>query len=174
MVTTTQQIGRKAAASILHAPRTAKEIGRPLNIAVTINYWEFGVKGDRIFDEFSILRDRWFRIWSRYSPKNHGIKNGVPAYAYVHEAPDKLAHTHWLLHVHEDNVKRFEQKIVDWLKKRYNMKAIPSGALEIKEAYNPEGFKKYMVKGLDQHFAMLWNIKHVYQGEIDKRRADTP
>ncbi len=95
----TRTIGRKAGSSLLHSVPTAKAIGRELNIYITINFWELGSNENSIFWDFAKLRTEWFLRWSRYEPKRAGKKNGAPTWTYVHEAPNGLAHTHWLVHI---------------------------------------------------------------------------
>lgn len=173
----THQIGRKAGASILHSARTAERIGRPLNFLVTINFWQLGGDADSIFREFADLREKWFARWSRTVPKRGYYKgearNGVPTYAYVHEATKGLPHTHWLLHIRPANIFEFRNKMERWLRKRYGVVALPEGAVDIKPVYNSEGAKLYLAKGLDPFYADAWGIRAEDTGRISHRRADT-
>ena len=167
-------IGRKAGASILHAPRTAAQLGRPLNVHVTINFWQLESTADTIFRDFADLREEWFQRWSGYVPKGATTaRNGTPTYAYVHEATHDLPHTHWLLHIAPTRRDDFEAKLSLWLLRHYRLAALPEGALHIEDALTPEGLKKYMVKTLDPHIARLWNIRPEDGGRIAHRRADT-
>jgi len=87
MIANEYHMGRKAGASILHSVRSAETLGRPLNTFVTINFWQLGSTAETIFRDFADLREAWFQRWSSYRPrKNAAPRNGVPTYAYVHEA----------------------------------------------------------------------------------------
>jgi len=163
-------MGRKSGASLLHAVRSADALGRPLNILVTIHMGQLGSSVDTVFHDFAELRE-WFRRWSGNTPKRHP-RNGTPPYAYVHENENGLPHTHWMVHVHPLNWARFEAELTRWLMKFFNIKKLPAGAVQVKEAYNPEGLKLYMAKNLDPYFAELWNIEWEEGGPIAFRRAD--
>lgn len=167
-------IGRKAGASILHSARSAAALGRPFNIHVTINFWQLGSTADTIFRDFADLREEWFQRWSAYAPRGSRLpKNGPPTYAYVHEATHGLPHTHWMAHIHPDNVERFAAKLEQRLLRMFGLARMPEGALHIGAISNAEGLKLYFVKTLDPRFGRLWNISTENGGRIAHRRADT-
>ncbi len=168
----TLHIGRKAGASALHAPRTAAALGRPLNTLVTINMGQLGSTPETIFHNFADLRARWFCRWSRNTPKSHP-QNGPPTYLYVHENESGLPHTHWLVHIHPLNRPRFLAKLLLWLKSYFGLKTIPPGVVDVRDAYNPEGAKLYMVKNLERRYAAFCRIEATEGGPIARRRADT-
>lgn len=170
----TRHISPKAGATLLHSVRTAEANGAPLNTFVTINFWQLGGVASTIFHDFADLRGLWFQRWSTYRPRGNGVqRNGPPTYAYVHEAPNGQAHTHWLVHVKPENRAQFEAALRRWLEKRFRPSEWPADALHIQDAENPEGVKLYMAKGLEKRFAMLWNIKPTDCGVVWHRRADT-
>lgn len=160
-------IGRKAGATLLHAPRTANAIGRPLNTFVTIDFWKLGSDAESLFHDFAALRSEWFQRWSSYRDRN-----GPPTYTYVHEAPNENPHTHWLVHVKPENRQEFELKLARWLARRSGLDALPHGVLHVQDA-RAEGAKLYMAKGLDPRYATLWRIVAEDGGVIAHRRADT-
>jgi len=157
----------------MHSIRTAKALGRDLNICVTINFWELGSDQNSIFWDFSKLRTEWFLRWSRYSPKRGGVKNGSPTWTYVHEAPNGLAHTHWVVHVHQENIWRFKVALLNQLKKQFGIDEIPPGAVHFESVYNGEGLKLYLAKGIQPMYGDLWGIRHEDMGVIAHRRADS-
>lgn len=173
MMRQTTTIGRKAGSSLLHSVRTAKAIGRELNTYITINFWELGGDENSIFWDFATLRTDWFLRWSRYEPKRGGKKNGTPTWTYVHEAPNGLAHTHWLVHLHPENVWRFKIALEKQLMKQFGLSTLPSGAVHIENVYNGEGLKLYLAKGIQPMYGDLWKIRHEDMGMIAHRRADT-
>ncbi|MBO9479751.1 hypothetical protein J7382_19590, partial [Shimia sp. R11_0] len=166
MVQETRAIGRKAGRSLLHSVRTAKAIGRELNTYVTINYWELGSTENSIFWDFAKTRTEWFLRWSRYAPKKGGQRNGPPTWTYVHEAPNGLAHTHWIVHVRPENAWRFKAALEKQLKKQFGLDRLPSGALHIESVYNGEGLKLYLAKGIQPMYGDLWGIRHEDMGRI--------
>lgn len=174
MIVNEYHMGRKAGASILHSVRSADAIGRPLNTFVTINFWQLGSTAETIFRDFSELREAWFQRWSSYRPrKNEASRNGVPTYAYVHEATHDLPHTHWMVHIQPENATQFAARLEQVLKRTFSFEAIPEGALHIKAIENGEGLKLYMAKTLDPRFGRLWGIRTENGGRIAVRRADT-
>lgn len=174
MIANEYHIGRKAGASILHSVRSAEALGRPLNTFVTINFWQLGSTADSIFRDFANLREAWFQRWSAYrSPHNHTTRNGVPTYAYVHEATHDLPHTHWMVHIQPENTALFASRLEQVLKRTFKFAVIPEGALHITAIENGEGLKRYMVKTLDPRFGRLWGIRTENGGRIAVRRADT-
>jgi len=101
----THYINRKAGASLLHAPRTAKAIGRPLNVHVTVSLWKIGIAAHEAFDMFAKLRNQRFQRWSTYTPADSDKpRNGPPTHAWVFEAPEERLHLHWMVHIQSGNM----------------------------------------------------------------------
>lgn len=174
MIANEYHMGRKAGASILHSVRSAEALGRPLNTFVTINFWQLGSTAETIFRDFADLREAWFQRWSSYRPRKYAApRNGVPTYAYVHEATHDLPHTHWMVHIQAENATPFATRLEQVLRKTFNLAAIPEDALHIAAIENAEGLKLYMAKTLDPRFGRLWGIKTENGGRIAVRRADT-
>jgi hypothetical protein len=173
MIANEYHMGRKAGASILHSVRSAEALGRPLNTFVTINFWQLGSTAETIFRDFADLREAWFQRWSSYRlRKNAPPRNGVPTYAYVHEATHDLPHTHWMVHIQPENA-ALSTRLAQVLKRPSAFRPSPEGALHITAIENAEGLKLYMVKTLDPRFGRLWGIRTENGGRIAIRRADT-
>lgn len=174
MHTPTHFIKRKAAASLLHSPRTACAIGRPLNTFVTINFWQFGVSPENAYETFKQLRDGHFQRWSAYKPVGFNFaRNGPPTYSWAMEAPNQLVHLHWMLHIANAQKHAFRVALNKWLKHLLRTDAIPDGAIDIRPAHNPEGLKLYLAKGIDPALGKQWNIKPIQSGMVATRRSGT-
>ncbi|MDD7973942.1 hypothetical protein [Roseinatronobacter alkalisoli] len=174
MIANEYHMGRKAGSSILHSVRSAEALGRPLNTFVTINFWQLGSTAETIFRDFADLREAWFQRWSSCRPRKSATpRNGVPTYAYVHEATHDLPHTHWMVHIQPENVALFTARLEQVLRKTFNLSALPDGAIFVTTIENAEGLKLYMVKTIDLRFGRLWGIRTENGGRIAFRRADT-
>ena len=155
---------------MLHSARTADQVwNRPLNLMVTIDYWELEIDHHSVAQEFQRLREEWFAQWSRYKEGTGKPRNGVPTYVYAHEDREGLTHTHWLVHIQPDRIEEFERKLRRKLAKWYG--SIDAGTVHIQPVDNAEGAKLYLLKGMDEHYARMCDIDAIYSGEIDGRRA---
>lgn len=167
-------IGRKIAASLLHGPRTAAAIGRPLNTYVTINLWQLGIEPETAYRAFRELRDNRFQRWSTYTPAGAAHpRNGPPTYVWVIEAPGTLPHVHWMLHVAPGAAAGFAAALTRWLQRLAGRKSLPEGIIDLKPATNPEGLKLYFAKAIEPRLGLLWNIQTVASGIVFERRAGT-
>lgn len=167
-------IRRKVGASLLHGPRTAAAIGRPLNTCITINLWQFGFGPEDAYRAFASLRDERFQRWSMYRPISTGApRNGPPTYIWAIEAPGDRAHVHWVLHVAPSQKEAFRQALHRWLCRMTNDSVLPDRALNIKPVTNAEGLKLYLAKGLDPALGRLWRIETTPSGIVYGRRAGT-
>ncbi|MBL3611185.1 hypothetical protein [Rhodovulum sulfidophilum] len=170
----TSFIKRKAGASLLHSVRTAEAIGRPFNTFVTVSLWKLGLTPDDASRFFQELRERHFQRWSSYVPRGDTTpRNGPPTYAWVIEAPRKLAHVHWMVHVRPGQERAFAAVLDRWIVRRTGIAQVPEGVIEIARIDNAEGLKLYFAKGLDPHLARLWRIHPVESGRVHGRRAGT-
>ncbi|SHM68841.1 hypothetical protein SAMN05444398_1383 [Roseovarius pacificus] len=170
-------ISRKAVTTLLHSPRTAAAIGRPMNVVVCIDMRLLGIAAEEASATFRKMRRQKFGRWSGYKPRGTGTpKNGTPVDTWVIEAPNGRHHVHWMLHIQPENRAEFEEKLVRWVRSMAGMKLsapLPDGALHVTDAHNPEGKKLYMAKGIDPFYARLFRITHVPGGIVFGRRAGT-
>ena len=168
----THYLGRKAAASILHAPRNARRLRRPLNTLVTIGYGLVGFGEDRASAAFQRLREVGFLSWSRYEPKGTlGSRNGPPTYAWSIEAPGSYAHVHWMVHVRPRHRRAFERRLEGWMKRAAKLDTLPAGTIDIRPVANDEGLKLYLVKGMEPHLGAHWGIRCSDMGAVEGRRG---
>ncbi len=174
MPSPTHFIKRKAAASLLHSVRTARAIRRPFNTFVTINFWQLNVSPSNAYETFQRLRDAHFQRWSMYRPVGIGeARNGPPTYAWAIEAPRQLAHLHWMLHIAPTQKHNFRVALDRWLMHLLRWEQMPEGVVDVRPAYNPEGLKLYLAKGIDPALGKHWNINPVPSGIVSKRRSGT-
>ena len=174
---TSSHISRKAVTTLLHSPRTAAAIGRPMNTVVCIDMWLLDILAEDASRLFRHMRRQKFGRWSSYKPRSTGLpRNGTPSDTWVIEAPNGRHHVHWMLHVQPANRAEFEAKLVRWVKDMAGLpqhEDLPEGALHIDTATNPEGKKLYMAKGIDPFYARLFRVRPVDSGVVHGKRAGT-
>lgn len=168
-------ISRKAVTTLLHSARTAAAVGRPFNIAICIDTWALGIVAEAADSSFRRMRRQRFARWSTYRPRATGIaRNGPPVDTWVWEAPCGRHHVHWLLHVAPARQAEFRSKLLKWVAAMAGLSAgaaLPHDAVHIADVINAEGMKLYLAKGVDPHYARLWNIRPVNCGMVIGRRA---
>ena len=162
------QIGRKPAANIHHATRLAERIGLPLNQFVTINYSKTACPPEDASATFRVLLASWFARWLRRHPKNK--KRVSPAYVYVFEAAGGQTAVHWLVHIPRGLIREFWQLVPAWLEVTAGPVDGP-GAVKHRRVYGLVGAKRYILKGMDPHFAKAWKIRPSPQGVVIGRRS---
>lgn len=164
----TAQIGRKPAANIHHATRLAERIGYPLNQFVTINYSKTQCPPEEATAAFRNLLSDWFARWLRRHPKNK--KRWRPAYVYVFEAAGDQIAVHWLVHIPRGLIREFWRLVPEWVTATAGTIDSPA-AIKHRRIYGLIGAKRYILKGMDPHFAHIWKIRPTPQGLITGRRS---
>jgi len=166
-------IGRRGTRTLLHAPRTARAIGRELNVFVTVRLWQLGCDEWTAAKHTRAIRSDWFARWSRRDAKG-GIfpKNGAPTHTGVIEA-DGGVHMHWMLHIRPENIDWFKQSLSARLKRQFKLTELPEGALDIRSAPNPEGLKLYFAKSVEPRYGRAWGIRPGGGGYVNGRRVWT-
>ena len=162
------QIGRKPAANIHHATRLAERIGYPLNQFVTINYTQTACHPENATAMFRVLLAGWFSRWLRRHPKNK--KQNPPAYVYVFEAAGGQLAVHWLVHVPRGLIREFWRQLPAWIEATAGSIDGPS-TIKHRRIYGIVGAKRYILKGMDPHFARAWKIRPSPQGVVIGRRS---
>lgn len=166
-------IGRRGARTLLHAPRTARAIGRPLNVYVTIRLWQLGSDEWTAAKAARAIRSSWFGRWSRRAAKNGACpENGPPTHTGVVEAEGGV-HMHWMLHVRTENLEWFIQSLTARLKRQFGLSALPEGALDVRMVTNDEGLKLYFAKSVDPRYGRAWGIRPGAGGHVSGRRVWT-
>lgn len=150
------------------AARHAWRIGKPLSRWVIINIPQ-PPTGDELRPQrqFSAIRKKAWSWW------NHQRKLGLVSGAFcdwrVWESPNGFLHVNWLVHIPDDLLVAFGQKLVKWVAKiipDLEPQALYNGAI-----FNVNGLLNYTLKGTDPEKAERFGIEPTYQGEIWGRRA---
>lgn len=76
---------------------------------------------------------------------------------------------HWLVHIPRGLVREFESVLPVWL--TATVGDFDSSAVLHRPIYNITGAKRYLLKGMDPHFARLWQINPVDQGKVIGKRS---
>lgn len=164
----TAQIGKKPAANIHHATRLAERLGYPLNQFVTINFSKTPCLPEHATAAFRTLLASWFARWLRRHHKNR--KNVPPAYVYTFEAAGEQMAVHWLVHVPRGIIREFWRMLPEWVIATAGPLDGP-GAIKHRRVYNIIGARRYILKGMDPHFAAQWKIRPSPQGIVIGRRS---
>lgn len=158
-------ISYNTAINILHAFDYAKFCGRPLNVAVTINFYN----DYQTPEKFKNIRRKLFR-WMKAQRKILGYPEDQ-FWAFSIEHPHQNAHVHFVCHVEDELRKEFECKIKELV-----------GKISIKTEKNQILFKEiniltdkifanYMIKGVHPDTAKMLHVVCGYQGRIFGQRA---
>ena len=167
MVRQSTSISRRQATNTRPAILLAEQLGLELNYVVTINFTLAGFDEHSASAKFSGLRERFVR-WARRNLKRSKIKQFRPAFLWVLENTGHVA-GHWLMHIPAERLDEFKTALEKWIV-RVGGNIDDPNTIDVREAYNPLGFRKYMLKGIDPVFAPLYRIDHVPQGIIHGKR----
>jgi hypothetical protein len=163
-----RQIGRKPAANLHHATRVADRIGRPLNQFVTINYSLTACPPREASAAFRRLLASWYARWLRRHRKLKG--RCPPTHVWVFEAAGGQVAVHWAVHIPRGLVREFRRSLPLWIAATVG-EPVPHDTVKHRSIYNVTGLKRYVLKGMDPHFAPLWKIRPVPQGLIVGKRS---
>lgn len=161
-------VNRRQASNFLQAARFAEEIGRPLNLLVTINMEQLGCPADQVSADFERLRDNHFTRWLRYTSKT-----SQPAYTWTIENGEvNLTHVHWVVHVPSHLREAFEKKLPEWVAKVIGGSfQHVDGAIRVKKAGNPKTLGSYLMKGINPKCATFYKIRPKNQGLVYGKRC---
>lgn len=162
------QIGRKPAANLHHATRFAERIGQPLNQFITINYTKTACRPEDASARFRLLLASWFARWLRRHPRNR--KACQPTYVWVLEAAGGQTAVHWLVHIPRGLIREFWSMVPQWVQATVGPDIEPS-TVKHRRIHNVTGLKRYVLKGMDPHFARAWKIRPSPQGMIVGKRS---
>ena len=163
----THHIGVDPATNLLHAVRFAQSRGRPLNVAVTINWDRLGLRDSAAISAFRSVRQKVTRSWKhlRQTRCPHiGSCEGVA----VHENPAGLLNTHWMIHVPADFLDEFKRAVRKFLKKVTSVEKL-GRALHIQPAPAPGTFARYMLKGIAPAYGDHFYVRSNDQGFVPGR-----
>lgn len=164
----THFVNRKPAGNFLHAIQFADRLKRPLNTFVSINFTLTSTPPAEMVAAFERLRKSFFCHWFRRDarpPKS----DGAPLYVWVAENANGQHGIHWLLHIPTHRRRDFEAKLALWLEEVAGL--CSEGTLHVRDAPTPKGAGKYMMKGIDPHYAAFYGVRPSPQGEIVGKRS---
>ncbi|MEM7069250.1 MAG: hypothetical protein AAF478_10225 [Pseudomonadota bacterium] len=160
-------ISRRQATNTRPAILLAEKLGFELNYAITINFTLAGFDEYTASKKFAAVRERFTRL-ARKKLKRTRIDSFKPAFLWVLENTGHVA-AHWLVHIPPERLDEFREELNKWIV-RVGGNIDDPNTIDIREAYNPHGYRKYMLKGIDPLFAPLYRIDHVPQGVIYGKR----
>jgi hypothetical protein len=166
-----RQINRKPGSNLWHAFNMAADRGLPFTLHVTLNFRHTACTPGAESVALSELIARHFAPWWRRPPRKLRLEPvGMYAYAWVIEAAGGHTAAHWALHLPDNRLDDFLTRLPDWLASvtggNFDGQAIHHGS-----AYNPNGLRLYMLKGVDPTYAAFCKIEHRPQGEVVGKRS---
>lgn len=168
---TTSYINRKPASNLGHAISSAVQQGLSLNYLVTISFRHTTCDPKEASARFARLRENYFGPWLRRPSRlDKGATTCPPTFVWVLEAEGGIA-AHWLVHLPPNRVADFTVKLPRWVRKAIGDLTCEASAIDIREAYNPQGCRGYLLKGIDPVFADFYKVRHVPQGAVIGKRS---
>lgn len=161
----TDYISYNTAINILHTFDYAKFCGRPLNVAVTINFYNDYSTSEK----FKNIRKKLFR-WMKAKRE----KSGYPPdqlWAFSIENPHQNAHVHFVCHVEDELRKEFEIKLTKLIQIESVYKQKNQILFKDINILTDKIFANYMIKGVHPDTAKILHISCQYQGRIFGQRA---
>lgn len=160
-----------SATNVFHARRFAEDRGDPLNFMVTINWDLLSICETASTKMHRSLRSRVARAW-KYEAEKHMSLLGSFDYVEVHENPNGIPNTHWVIRVPLDKRAWFKSKVEKFLKKLVSMSELPSNAVHYTdEIYAGGQLFKYLCEGVSPAYANYFNLRHKDQGTVYGRRS---
>ncbi|MCZ7912290.1 hypothetical protein O9X94_23435 [Agrobacterium leguminum] len=161
----TDYISYNTAINILHTFDYAKFCGKPLNVAVTINFYNDYSTSEK----FKNIRKKLFR-WMKAKRKRSGYPPDQ-LWAFSIENPHQNVHVHFVCHVEDELRKDFEIKIKDLV--RIESIKTEKNQILFKDinVLTDKIFANYMIKGVHPDTAKILHIGCGYQGRIFGQRA---
>lgn len=163
-------INRKVVQTILHAFDFARFIDRPLNQFITIRF--DNISPEEAPKAFSAVRAKC-SDWLQHKQRSMGLEVEPPYYVYSFENPaNDTLHVHWVAHVPAQFEAEFAEKLSQWITR--STKVAPEGqdvCIDEVDPYTDKSLGKYILKGVDPHYADHFYIEASEQGPVFGRRA---
>lgn len=160
-----------SATNVFHGRRYAESKGKPLNFMVTINWNLLSVSELKSTATHRDLRRRVARAW-KYEAEKHMSVLGTFDYVEVHENPNGIPNTHWVIRVPLDKRVWFKAKVEKFLLKLVGISELPSKAVHYTdELYAAGQLFKYLCEGVSPAYADYFNLRHKDQGTVYGRRT---
>lgn len=161
-------INRKPASNLHHSVALAKRIGLPFTHFITINFSRTNCRPEEVSACFARIRIT-FGFWVRRPSRNSNLPAAQPTYAWTIEAVGNMA-VHMLVHIPDGRAADLTDRLYRWLEK-VTGGVHDASAIHVEPAYNPVGARRYMMKGIDPHYAAFYGIDAVPQGTVQGRRS---
>ncbi len=165
-------IKRKPAANFWHAFNFAKDLGKPLNTFVTLNFAHTDCHQGDVSPTFQLLLARYFGPWWRRPSRLLRLgQQGSPSYVWVAENGSDHPCIHWVLYVPDNRRDEFSRRLPQWLRKVVTTVHCEDNAIDITPVHNAPGLRKYLLKGCEPMYAAFCKIEHKPQGVVFGKRS---
>ncbi|GEM_PF-4443152 len=164
----TKYLNYNTASNILHAFDFSKFIGRPLNVLITINFYNY----DNAYKKFQKIREL-YSGWIRAKRKKSGKTSYLNPWVYVFEKPHSNLHVHWAINIEDDFILDLYEKLEKWIPKYVG--CIKKRQIDVRpiNIYNDKVLANYLVKGVNPFASKRLNLEKYrkYQGLFHGPRA---
>lgn len=164
----TEYLNYNTASNILHAFDFSKFIGKPLNVLITINFYN----DENAYIKFQKIREL-YSGWIRAKRKKSGKTSYLNPWIYVFENPHSNIHVHWALNIEDDFILDFYEKLEKWIPKYVG--SIRYRQIDVRpiNIYNDKVLANYLAKGVNPPASFRLNLQKYrkYQGFVRGPRA---
>ena len=165
----TSYISVRAAQNFGHGIRYARDINRPFNTAVTINFSQLGFDDAEAGKISAKLIQRVRQWWWNKKKKCSSEIDRKFIHGIVHENPGSVRNCHWILNIPSDDQDVFRSTVLNRLSKLTGVEAF-GDAVQFQPIYNASGFEKYLLKGIDPKYGKFMHISPKDQGVVLGKR----
>ena len=171
----TRHINRRQAHNfrhaILYAETQAAAQGRELNTFVTLNFDHTDCPPEHVSKAFEKLRDNHFTRWLRYRSLTRR-RDWTPAfYVWSIENHGGDTHVHWIVHIPKALRAEFRETLPLWLARVSGTVHCSESAINVEPVTRLRGLERYILKGMDPHYARRYRVRHDPQGLVFGKRC---
>lgn len=157
--------------AILYAEQQAAAQGRQLNTFVTLNFDHTDCPPERVSKVFEKLRDNHFTRWLRYQSLRRRPDWTPAYYVWSIENHGGDTHVHWIVHIPKALRAEFREKLPLWLARVAGTVHCSASAINVEPVTRLRGLERYVLKGMDPHYARRYRVRHDPQGLVFGKRC---
>lgn len=164
----TEYLNYNTASNILHAFDFSKYIGKPLNLFITINFYD----DDNASNKFRKIR-QLYSNWIVAKRKKSGATSYLNPWVYVFEKPHLNTHVHWVVHIEEELIADLYKRLEKWVGKYVGQIRANQIHFEKVNIFEDKSVANYLAKGANESAICrlkLWKYRR-YQGFVKGQRG---
>lgn len=170
VVRQSRYLPHRSTANFSRAVTFATEIGRPLNLWVSLNYGLTYCNEEGMTAAFRRLLKSFYGKWYTRHRAHRLDGERVLTYAWVAEGRPGHHGVHWLVHVPQRLHPEFKRELVRWVERTAGP-IIDAKAIDVRMPWSVQGAADYMKKGLHPAHAKRHRVDAVFQGVVFGKRC---